>query len=278
MKKQDQHYTPQFYLDAWVDPTLPRSMNRGLWRVDLHNRDIRRRSPSSVGYEINHNEYSDKLRGTRSLEKEYGCHETAAAPVLKVIGAGCGTVSDQQFETLMRFLALQIARTPTGREYMERHLQLLGPPPTHDEVLNACYEEALGRVTQQLMISKWSCRVAREAVFVTCDHPAILIQEQDSRRPERHLIFPVTPFVLLLGCLTPINCRERHAVHYADEHILNKTVVACARHQIYASLRPAAEYALGMVTRLKSEERNNLLSLLRNRIGLTPSRRLPTRA
>jgi hypothetical protein len=260
----DQHFVSRFYLDAWVDPTRPTSANRELWRVDLHYGDIRRASPRSVGYQPDHNEYSDRFRGTRSLEGEYKFYEDEAVPVLQAIGAGCGTVNDQQFEALMRFLALQIARTPTGREYMEQHLQSLGSPPTHDEVLNACYEEALGRVTQRLMISKWSCRIAREAVFVTCDHPAILIQEQDSRRPERHLIFPITPSVLLIGCLTPINCRERHAVHHADEHVLNRTVVACARRQIYANLRPAAEYALHVVTRLKSEERNMLLSLLRN--------------
>lgn len=273
----DQHFVSRFYLDAWVDPTLLPSMNRELWRVDLHYGDIRRASPRSVGYEPDHNEYRDKFQGTRSLEDAYKFHEDAAVLVLQAIGAGYGTVDDQQFEALMRFLALQIARTTTGREYMEQHLQSLGsPPPTHDEVLQACYEEALGRVTQRLMLAKWSCRIAHEAVFVTCDHPAILIQEQDVRRPERHLIFPVTPFVLLLGCLTPINCRERHAVHRADEHILNKTVVACARRQIYANLQPAAEYALGMATRLKSEERNRLLSLLRNRIGFSHSIRLPT--
>jgi hypothetical protein len=266
-----QHFVPRLYLDAWVDPTLPTSANRGLWRVDLRHRDIQPASPRGVGFERDHNEYYDKSRGTRSLEDAYKFHEDAVVPMLKAIGAGRSTLNDHQLEALMRFLALQIARTPTGHEYMEQHLQSLGSPPTHDEVLDACYEEALGRVTQRLMLSKWSCRIAREGVFVTCDHPAILIQEQDSRRLERHLIFPVTPFVLLLGCLTPTNYRERHAVHHADEHVLNRTVLACARHQIYANLRPAAQYALHVVTRLQSEERNRLLSLLRNRVGLSPS-------
>jgi len=273
-----QHFVPQFYLDAWVDPTLPTSANRELWRVDLRYGDIKHASPESVGYERYHNEYSDKFRGTRSLEKEYGCHERAAAPVLKAIGAGCSTLNDHQREALMRFLALQMARTPIGREYMAQHLQSLGLSPAHDDVLDACYEEALGRVTQRLMMAKWSGCVAREPVFVTCDHPAALIREQDARRPEWHLVFPVTPSVLLLGCLTPINCRERHAVHHADEHMLNKTVVACARRQIYTHRRTAAEDALSVVTRLQSEERNRLLFLLRTRIGLAHARQLPTRA
>jgi hypothetical protein len=69
-------------------------------------------------------------------------------------------------------------------------------------------------------------------------------------------IFPVTPMVLLLGCLTPIHCRERHAVHHADDDILNRTVMACARRQVYANTREQAEYALLVVIRLKSEEHN----------------------
>jgi hypothetical protein len=273
----DQHFVSQFYLDAWIDPTLPPSANRQLWRVDLRYRHIRLASPRSVGYEPGHNDYSDKSREPPSLENAYQFHEDAAAPVLKAIGAGCVTVDDHQREALIKFLALQVSRTPIGRECMEQYLQSLGLSPTRDDVLDACYEGA-GRFTQQLLMAKWSGRIAREPVFVTCDHPAALIRDQDSRQPEWHLVFPVTPSVLLLGCLTPINCRERHAVHRADEHMLNKTVVACARRQIYAHLRPAAEYALSVVTRLKSEEHNRLLSLLRTRIGLTHASRLPTRA
>src|SRR5262249_38137558 len=210
----DQHFVPRFYLDAWVDPALPTSMNRARCRLDVHNRNVRRASPRSVGYDPDHNEYRDKLRGTRPLEDAYKFHEDAAVPVLQAIGAGCGILNDHQLEALMRFLALQVSRTPIGREYMEQYLRSLGVSPTRDDVLDACYERPLGPFTQHLMTSKWSCRIAREEMFVTCDHPAIITREQDVRRFEHHLIFPVTPAVLLLGCLTPIHCRERHAVHH----------------------------------------------------------------
>src|SRR5262249_5714099 len=130
----NQHFVPRFYLNAWVDPTRP-TLNRELWCVDLRYRSIRRASPRKVANHIDFNEYSSMVRGTRSLEDAYKFHEDETAPVLKAIGAGCSIRYDQHFEALMRFLALQIARTPTGREYMERHLQSLGSPPTHDEVL-----------------------------------------------------------------------------------------------------------------------------------------------
>ena len=149
MKKQNQHYVSQFYLDAWIDPTLPSFVNEWqLWRVDLQYGHIRLASPRRVGSEPGHNDYSDKSREPPSLENVYKFHEDAAVPVLKAIGAGCGTVNDHQREALMRFLALQVSRTPIGREYMEQHLQSLGLSRTRDDVLDACYEEALGRVTQ----------------------------------------------------------------------------------------------------------------------------------
>ena len=274
----DQHFVPRFYLDAWVDPTLPTSANRELWRLDLRYGNIRRASPRSVANQIDFNEYTDMLRGTRSLEDEYKLHEDAASPVLKAIRAGHNNPNDQQFQALMRFLALQVTRTPTGRKSMEQYLQSLGSAPSRDEVLDACYEAALGRFTQHLISSKWSGRIAREPVFITCDHPATLLETLGARRAGTHLIFPVTPSVVLIGCLAPINCRERHPVHYADEHILNRMVAISAQREIYAHLRIMGEYALSVVKRLKSEEHNKLLSLLRTRIGLSPSIQLPTGA
>ena len=109
------HFVPQFYLDAFVDPSSRGHSNPYLWVVDLQNRTVERRSAKNVARITGFYEWKELGDRAPSIESIYSQIESRTALVMRKLWNGDFILTDKERYHLSIFLGLQFTRTPRFR-------------------------------------------------------------------------------------------------------------------------------------------------------------------
>ncbi len=118
--KKKHHYNPEFYLEAWVDPSSPSGQEPYLWQADLRKRTVRNKAPSNVAWSPYF--YAvDTVNGKhdQSVEDLLANIESDGAPVIKKLRGSEFVLSQQERSFLANFMGFQITRSPSSRAQVE---------------------------------------------------------------------------------------------------------------------------------------------------------------
>lgn len=120
--ERNQHFVSAFYLHRFLATDLPPRTNQGLWCVDIENGTIDVAHPRDVASAEYLYEQEDPSSPLPRIEPLLNVVETRTAPVLAAIEEDVPPSDEVDLRQLSLYLALQVARTPTGRRYMKAHL------------------------------------------------------------------------------------------------------------------------------------------------------------
>ena len=110
------HFVPQFYLDAFVDPSSRGYTTPYLWVVDLHNKTVKRRSVKNVARIAGFYDWKELVDKAPSIESIYSQIESRVAQVIRKLRDGNFKLTDKERYHLSIFLGLQLSRTPRFRK------------------------------------------------------------------------------------------------------------------------------------------------------------------
>jgi hypothetical protein len=114
-----QHYVPQFYLREFIDPNTPSGQEPYVWVFSKDGKTKQRRAPKNILWETDL--YTFDFEGAKhyELEKALSKIESEFAQVVrKKIKLRC-PLTDQEHETLCRFVATMLQRTVRQKDNQE---------------------------------------------------------------------------------------------------------------------------------------------------------------
>jgi Protein of unknown function (DUF4238) len=243
-----QHYVPQCYLEAWIDPSSLRQeqLEPYVWLWDTHGRSARNKSPRKVFWE--NNLYTRaKESGERDLtiETELGNLESEFVDVRRrTFDAGLLPNGDD-CETIVAFALAACTRTPNLRDriveasqfaktafaYYDRHAADFGLEdrpiyvPVGDELLTrAEYEKFVQRPLPATIETAFQrdlptllgmqvvvLRTDDQLGFITTDQPCVLHDPtQRHKTPEYRSQGLLMPNLEILMPLSPGHCLLLH--------------------------------------------------------------------
>lgn len=109
------HFLPQFYLDAFVDPSSRDSHNPFLWVVELQSKTLKRRAPKNVASITGFYDWRELKDIAPSIESIYSQIESRTARVMRKLWNGDLRLTAKDKYHLSIFLGLQLTRTPRFR-------------------------------------------------------------------------------------------------------------------------------------------------------------------
>lgn len=253
------HFVPQLHLRAFRATDTAPDTNNGLWTISREHMSVRFRSTKEVAW-LEDLYAFPSLSSAESFEAHYKRVEDSLAPVLRELEAG--PVKERScLATIALYLALQLSRTPTGRAALARH-----PEPDFDSKFPLLTDaerltlramlKPVSDVFPRLLNAEWLRVESGGEPFIATDNPAVLFAPSNSSLVELsdgiglHLLYPCSPRVRLVACLTPGACKMPE-LHSTNGTLVRKLMQYSAAKLIFATTRGQAERIL---LELKSEE------------------------
>ena len=118
-KHKNQHYIPQTYLKAWVDPETPEKYEPYVWRVDKEEHEPKRKAPSNIFHENNMYTIYDE-NGNRDLRLEHGLSslESLFTDLREETLSEKKKLTPNEYFLMCAFIAAMYARTKVQRNQL----------------------------------------------------------------------------------------------------------------------------------------------------------------
>ncbi len=218
MKNKNQHWVPESYLKAWIDPNCTQSPGY-LWKFSKDGNTCKKKSPKNVFSESDF--YTDYLPdGSRdlSLEAKLSSFESTFSRIMRSKISQTKALTVQEFENFFLFIAAMLNRTKSQRDHHKKEWDKLlkvmkdveesakssssNIPPIHshgrkttaltidqtEKIRNAPLQKTLLSLTEataQILIRMnfTILHTSAQPGFITSDNPCVVFDPELYNRP-----------------------------------------------------------------------------------------------
>lgn len=216
MKKRNQHYIPQFYLNYFTDPLTPSTQAPYVWILDKKNETIKNRAPKNFAYKKGYNDILNE-KGELSIivENQFKQIEDKASIVMKKISR-LEYIKKSDRLIMCEFVFSMATRVPkfqevyklmVNKEYYKGFLNgKLKNTTLPLELPMDSVIRATNATSYLLLKMKWSILIAPDgSSFITSDNP-VIIKNDDNQTlygifsgNNVQILFPLSASICLFG-------------------------------------------------------------------------------